>query len=119
MLMSMNTKYPQMVDQHKSTIGGLPCAPHFVNAHAIMADEQFIEIGERLAKVRQGFSDLNQRAWAEKHGFQNTQWNNWENGVRRIPVESAERLCHLYGLSLDWIYLGRRSGLAESASKVL
>lgn len=77
------------------------------------------EIGQRLAAIRQDFSALPQRAWAEKHNFQPTQWNNWEKGVRRIPIESAEKLCGLYGLTLAFIYLGRRDGLAETASKTL
>lgn len=80
---------------------------------------QYAEIGRRLTAIREGFSDLTQRAWAEKHGFQPTQWNNWEKGTRRIPVESAERLCQVYGLTLDFIYRGRRDGLSEIASKVL
>ena len=79
----------------------------------------YTEIGARLGKVRTGFSDLNQKAWAEKHGFEKSQWNNWEKGVRRIPVENAERLCQLYGLTLDFIYMGRRDGLSDKASKVL
>jgi len=77
------------------------------------------DIGGRLANVRQAFSGLSQRAWAEKHGFSITQYNNWEKGVRRIPVDDAERLCDLYGLTLDFIYRGRRDGLSDTASKVL
>ena len=112
-----------MVDGVKSTIGGLP---HSVDrgSYLCMIDAQKIEpqfkpIGARLAAVRTGFSDLDQKAWAQKHGFAHTQWNNWENGVRRIPVESAERLCSLYGLTLDFVYRGRRDGLSETAAKVL
>lgn len=82
-------------------------------------DQQYAAIGARLAAIREGFSDLKQKAWAERHQFNPTQWNNWERGVRRIPVECAEKLCGLYGLTLDFIYLGRRDGLAERASKVL
>lgn len=77
---------------------------------------QYAEIGGRLARVRSGLSGLTQKAWAEKHGFNPTQWNNWEQGVRRIPIESAERLCSLYGLTLDFVYLGRRDGLSERVS---
>ncbi|PQO23106.1 hypothetical protein C2I36_09560 [Rhodobacteraceae bacterium WD3A24] len=80
---------------------------------------QHPEIGARLAAVREGFSDLSQKAWAEKHGFSPTQYNNWEKGARRIPIEAAEKLCSTYGLTLDFIYRGRRDGLSESASKVL
>ncbi len=77
------------------------------------------DIGHRLAAIRRAFSDFDQKAWAEKHGFGHTQYNNWETGTRRIPVESAEKLCDLYGLTLDFVYRGRRDGLSEKASKVL
>ncbi len=80
---------------------------------------QFFDIGQRLRSVRSAFSDFGQREWAEKHGFNQTQYNNWERGERRIPVEAAEKLCETYGLSLDFIYRGRRDGLSENASKLL
>lgn len=86
-----------------------------------MSDDnpQFQDIGQRLIAVRCAFSDLNQSAWAARHGFNPTQYNNWERGHRRIPVDAADCLCALYGLTLDFIYRGRRDGLSESASKVL
>lgn len=77
------------------------------------------EIGRRLEAVRQAFSDLSQKAWAEKHGFSTTQYNNWETGARRIPVEAAEKLSEAYGLTLDFVYRGRRDGLSEKAAKLL
>lgn len=77
------------------------------------------EIAERLGKIRLAFSDLNQREWALKEGFNPTQWNNWETGIRRIPVDAAERLCDRYGLTLDFIYRGRRDGLSDTARKSL
>lgn len=116
----MKTAYPHFVEQCKTTIGGLQNRPQIVNNYAMMAElAQYLEIGGRLAAVRLAFSDLKQNMWAEKHGFNPTQWNNWEKGARRIPVENAERLCALYGLTLDFIYLGRRDGLSESAAKAL
>lgn len=82
-------------------------------------DREFAELGDRLRRIREAFSDLNQKAWAEKHSFNQTQYNNWEKGARRIPVDSAERLADLYGLTLDFVYRGRRDGLSETASKLL
>lgn len=112
--------YPHIVDRCNTTNGGLKTKAQFVNVRAMAQGEsEFSDIGARLAAVRQAFSDLSQKAWAEKHAFNQTQYNNWEKGTRRIPVENAERLCSLYGLTLDFIYRGRRDGLADSASKVL
>ncbi|KIC22488.1 helix-turn-helix domain-containing protein [Leisingera sp. ANG-Vp] len=81
-------------------------------------DPEYAEIGARLKAIRVGFSDLKQAAWAEKHGFRQTQYNNWEKGVRRIPVEAAEVLCDRYGLTLDAIYRGRMDGISQQALKV-
>lgn len=81
-------------------------------------DKEFFEIGERLRAIRQGFSDLSQADWAEKNGFGVTQYNNWEKGVRRIPVEAAELLCDRYGLTLDAIYRGRMDGVSQQARNV-
>lgn len=75
---------------------------------------EYREIGARLAALRQAVSNLNQKDWASKHGFNQTQYNNWEKGTRRIPVESAEKLAETYGLTLDWVYRGRRDGLPET-----
>ena len=77
------------------------------------------DIGRRLLAVRQAFSELSQKAFAERHNFAPTQYNNWETGARRIPVDAAEALCESYGLSLDFVYRGRRDGLSEKASKLL
>ena len=85
----------------------------------LMSDGQYEEIAKRLIAVRTAFSDLGQRQWAERHGFQQTQYNNWETGIRRIPIEAAARLCDCYGLTLDFVYRGRRDGLSETASKIL
>lgn len=114
----MVKQYPLMVDNCKTTICGLLISPHFVNFLPMKeVSREFTEVGARLKATRLAFSDLKQSAWAEKHGFQPTQWNNWEKGMRRIPVDNAEKLCDLYGLTLDFIYRGRLDGLSEKAAK--
>lgn len=76
-------------------------------------------IGERLAALRRAFSQLNQKDWAAKNRFNVAQYNNWERGTRRIPVEAAMQLCEAYGVTLDYLYRGRRDGLSESLRKAL
>jgi hypothetical protein len=116
----MSALYPQFVDASKPTIGGLRFFGGSVSRHGMAKDPpQYPEIGARLATIRRGFSELSQSGWAEKNGFNPTQYNNWEKGVRRIPVDEAERLCAGYGLTLDFIYRGRRDGLSDSALKRL
>lgn len=111
--------YPHNVEHIKSTIGDLQKSPLFVN-HIPMAqtDQPYAEIGSRLEAMRTKMSDMNQREWAEKHGFNPTQYNNWAKGTRRITVDAAEVLCVRYGLTLDAIYRGRVSGLPENLSKI-
>lgn len=91
----------------------------FVNHVAMTDDPIYVEIGQRLEAVRLAFSSLSQKDWAAKHEFGASTYNNWVKGIRRIPVESAEKLCDLYGLDLDFVYRGKRDGLSENARKVL
>lgn len=85
-----------------------------------MSNEAIYEaIGARLISLREGYSELSQKEWASKNGFNVSQYGSWERGTRRIPVEAAERLCDRYGLTLDFIYRGRLEGLSETARKIL
>jgi hypothetical protein len=81
----------------------------------------FAPIGARLVLLRRymGGNRMNQRAWAARHGFNDTQLSNWETGARRIPVDHAEALADRYGVTLDWIYRGRLDGLSEILRKIL
>jgi len=115
----MREHYPHNVDFIKSTNGGLLNISQFVNLCGMADAPLYIEIGQRLEAIREAFSDLNQKEWADRHGFGTSTYNNWVKGIRRIPVESAEKLCDLYGLDLDFIYRGKRDGLSENARKVL
>lgn len=116
----MRQPYPQLVDCRKSAICGLPAAPDSDSYTPMQTHEpQHAEIGRRLASLRSAFSDDTQAQWAARHGFGKNQYNSWETGSRRISFEAAAKLCRLYGLTLDWIYLGKRDGLSESSSKRL
>lgn len=118
--MIMALQYPQMVEPVKPTFRGLHA--HSQNGYFTpMGSEayQYVDIGARLKAIRAAFSVLGQREWADRNGFNFSQYNNWERGERRIPVESAEKLCETYGLTLDFIYRGRRDGLSERAANSL
>lgn len=79
----------------------------------------YSEIGARLKATRLYFSADPQKEWAARNGFNPTQYNRWERGTRRIPVDAAVKLSETYGLTLDFIYRGRRDGLSETLSKSL
>lgn len=115
----MSNLYPPLVDQRNPTIGELPKYPPLVN-YLVMTDRpDYSAIGDRLMKIRLAFSDLNQKEWAERHNFGSTQYNNWENGTRRISVDAADILVDRYSLTLDYIFRGNVSGLKEKDRKVL
>lgn len=118
----MTAVYPHQVDCCNTTIGGLLTGSQFVNILRMSkeaAPRPYAAIGRRLISIREAFSDLNQKEWADKHGFNQTQYNNWETGLRRISVDDAEKLSDLYGLTLDFVYRGRRDGLSDTALKKL
>jgi hypothetical protein len=116
----MQISYPPIVNRIATTNGGLSTvAGHGTVPAKTRDDMDYQDIGARLQDVRAAFGAESQKAWAEREGFNPTQWNNWETGTRRIPVDAAERLCDRYGLTLDWIYRGRRDGLSETAMKLL
>lgn len=76
-------------------------------------------IGERVRAMRLAFTSDSLRTFAQKMGVSPMAVSGWETGFRRIPVESAERYCDMFGVTLDWIYRGRRDCLSENASKIL
>lgn len=115
----MDSVLPQMVAYNNATFGCLPSVLSQNSLRAMMSEQPYAEIGVRLRAIRMAFSDMNQGEWAKKIGFNRTQYSNWENGQRRIPVDQAEKLCDLFGLTLDFVYRGRRDGLSDRAAKVL
>lgn len=84
-----------------------------------MSDKTYPDIAARLRSARKAFSEMNRKEWAEANGFNATQYTNWENGTRRVPIDSAAILCDRYGLTLDWIYRGRLDGLSSTARSTL
>lgn len=75
-----------------------------------MRAEDNLEIGRRLRYLRES-QGLAQATIAERINVARTRWNNWEVGVGRIPVDAAAQLVQIYGVTLDWIYLGREAGM--------
>ncbi len=80
---------------------------------------QYAKFGMRLRALREELSDLSQKEWAEQHGFNASQYNNWEKGIRRINIDDATKLCSLYGLTLDAIYRGRLDGVTSEVRTAL
>lgn len=66
-------------------------------------------VGKRLIKAREKLG-MTQTEFAEQAGIKIAAYNNYEHD-RRIPsLAEAKKLVTAYGLTLDYIYLGRIRG---------
>ena len=51
--------------------------------------------------------ELTKGDWADEIGVGSSALSNWLSGARRPKPDEAIRLHELYGVSLDFIYIGR------------
>ena len=68
------------------------------------------DVGRRLSLVRRALG-LNQLEFGAKAGLSQPQYHQFESGKRRLTIEAALALCHVYSLTLDYLYRGDPSGL--------
>ena len=68
------------------------------------------DIARRLVALR-GALKLNQSAFAQLIDVSQPAVNNYESGLRRPDIDVAIKVQMRTGVTLDWIYLGDRSGL--------
>ncbi len=76
------------------------------------------EIGERLRAIRR-LTGLSAKDFAAECGFGETQYANWESGYRRPLPENAAVLVDKFGVTMDFIYLGRDITLPYNIRKEL
>lgn len=71
------------------------------------------DIGRRLRLTRRalGYEDRQQAAFAADSGLAQSHYNRFETGDRPLTLPIAMKLCHRWGLTLDWLYRGDPSGL--------
>lgn len=67
-------------------------------------------VGQRLAQTR-GALGLNQTSAAQAFGVQRAAWNHYESGRRMLDIQLASEICQRWGVTLDWLYRGDKSGL--------
>jgi DNA-binding XRE family transcriptional regulator len=79
---------------------------------AIMATEPTgtQEHAERLRNSREALKLTPTRICALS-GIERNTWSNAENGLNRLSVDNAIRLCQVTGLTLDWLFRGIKTGL--------
>lgn len=84
----------------------------------IKGDKTYPEVGTRMRVFREHL-EMSIKEFTEEMGYNYTQYINWETGTRRITIESAAKLEERYGLSLDFIFLGKLNALPHSLAKDL
>lgn len=68
------------------------------------------DIARRLIALRTALGH-NQSAFAALVGISQPAMNNYEKGLRRPELDVAVKVLQRTGVTLDWLYLGNRSGL--------
>lgn len=71
-----------------------------------MSEEKPLQITLRAARVNAG---LTQKDVAKKLRLNKQTLVNWENGLSEPKLSQARKLCGLYGLSIDNIFLPKQS----------
>lgn len=70
-------------------------------------EQPFADAGERLRRIRLLIVDKSSREVAQNLGVEVSTYRTWERGSRRISISAATKIAEQYGISLDYIYLGR------------
>ena len=64
------------------------------------------EVGQRLRTLRQAFG-VPSGELADLLGVAASAIANWERGRQRPSIAVAEMICRRFGVTLDWLFLGR------------
>jgi transcriptional regulator with XRE-family HTH domain len=77
------------------------------------------DISLRLRAIREMTGYPVQREFASALGFNVKSLSQWESGQFRIPIEAAKVYVVQFGISLDFIYLGRLEMLPHRIARQL
>jgi transcriptional regulator with XRE-family HTH domain len=78
----------------------------------------------RLTRIAYGRTQgraraISQKVFCDLVDLSQQLWNNVERGSARLGLNSAIKIVERIGVTLDWIYLGRRDGLpAKLAAEI-
>ena len=76
-------------------------------------------VGERVRLLRESLG-LTPTEFASKANLPRPGVSNWESGRQRPGFKDAKSICDVYGVTLDWLFLGRIEGLRyEVASRLV
>lgn len=63
-------------------------------------------IANRLRLVRDSYA-LSSKHFAQQAGVSIKSYSQWESGDFRVSIDGALSICARFGITLDYIYLGR------------
>lgn len=109
--LSHSPLYTQRV--HSATLNTLVDARDVYTHHGRMTqtpDTDIRAIGQRIVQTRAAL-DMSQADFARFLGFSTAALSNYETGLRRPSIDQAFAIVRATGVTLDWIYMGNRSGL--------
>lgn len=75
-------------------------------------------VGARVRLLRQAL-DLKLSQFADENGFARNAVSNWETGRQRPSFRDAKVIVDRYGVTLDWLYFGRRHTLRYDVASLL
>lgn len=75
-------------------------------------------VGARIELLRVALG-LNQTEFAKEANILRVGVANWEAGRQRPGFDAAEKICDRFGVTLDWIFLGREETLRFEAIKLI
>ena len=82
-------------------------------------ENTLLEVGERLTEVRNALN-LTQVTLCDQINVAPNTYNQWEKGRSLLDPLAASRIAKLYGVTLDYLYIGDPSGLPlHLAQKIL
>lgn len=76
-------------------------------------------IASRLFALREYALNMSHAELCRRTGLAENRWSQYESGKRRITVDAASSLKDEFGVTLDWIYFGDRSGLPSALATKL
>lgn len=74
-------------------------------------EDHAVDVARRLLRARRALGIEDQNEFGEAAGLSQSLYNKFELGRRLLTLQAAMKLCHRYGLTLDYLYRGDPSGL--------
>src|SRR5262245_46331527 len=100
-----------MMPTHSYLLNCVNMGEYLMHRLAMATGEKSLKaIGERLRITREALGRT-QADFARRAKLSASAYNQYEKGRMRPAIDAAISLCEVYGITLDWIYLGDNSNI--------